>query len=70
MTSRERDNRKRGPVRETRAIYLRLPVDMADEIRNAAQERGWTINRWFETLLEATLTRPKAPAKPPKKKPR
>lgn len=42
-------------MRETRAIYLRLPVEMADSVRSAAQERGWTINRWFETLLETTL---------------
>lgn len=46
-------------MRETRAIYLRLPVEMADEVRNAAQERGWTINRWFETLLETTLDKKK-----------
>ena len=64
-------------MRETRAIYLRLPVDMADDVRSAAQERGWTINRWFETLLEATLLKSKSsakpaarPSRPAKKKPR
>ena len=66
MSSRDRDSRKRGPVRETRAIYLRLPVEMADGVRSAAQERGWTINRWFETLLEATLTKKKPKTKKPR----
>lgn len=45
----------RGPVRETRPVYLRLPVAMADAVRDAASARGWTINRWVETVLEEAL---------------
>lgn len=47
--------RLRGPVRATRPVYLRLPVQMVDDIRTASRERGWTINRWVETVVENAL---------------
>jgi hypothetical protein len=46
---------RRGPVRATRPVYLRLPLPLTDALRDAAQQRGWTINRYVETLLEQTL---------------
>ena len=42
-------------MRATRPVYLRLPVQMVDDIRDAARSRGWTINRWVETILESAL---------------
>lgn len=56
--SRSRKSAKRatrGPVRVTKTVYLRLPESMVREIQSLARSRGWTVNRWFETLLEASL---------------
>lgn len=47
--------RKRGPVRATRTVYLRLPHAMVNQIQEAARARGWTMNRWVETLLDEVL---------------
>ena len=48
--------RKRGPLRATRPVYLRLPVSLADTVKLEARSRGWTVNRLVETILEDALT--------------
>jgi hypothetical protein len=55
MVIRKRSAKKRGPVRATKTVYLRLPSAMVNQIRTAAHTRGWTMNRWVETLLEEVL---------------
>lgn len=46
---------RRGPVRATSTVYLRLPKEMVQQIREASRTRGWTMNRWVETLFEEIL---------------
>ena len=53
--TKKRSMKKRGPVRPTKTVYLRLPHGMVNEIHAAAKARGWTMNRWVETLLEEVL---------------
>ena len=53
--ARRRKRPSQGPVRITRPVYLRLPVALADEIRDLARTRGWFVNRWVEGVLERGL---------------
>ena len=53
--SKPTDPRKRGPLRATRPVYLRLPVPLADAVKLEARTRGWTVNRLVETILEDAL---------------
>lgn len=56
-----RRKRAEGPVRITRPVYLRLPVALADEIRDLSRARGWFVNRWVEGVLERELQKIRGP---------
>ncbi len=59
--ARRRKRPSQGPVRITRPVYLRLPVALADEIRDLARARGWFVNRWVEGVLERELQKIRGP---------